>query len=477
MTATAPTPPTPAPQTPAPHTPAPQMPTPPAQPATTPDTPATLPPGPRLPGWLQAALTGIRPPLYFQLCQRRYGDVIRMRMPVTLDYVYVADPDAVRTIFRGDPSLFHAGEANGSILEPILGPTSVLVTDEAQHTRQRRLMAPPFHGSSVRKQADTMAEIAGAEVDRWPLATPFAVLPSMRRLTLEVILRTVIGAEKDDRLAHLREVLPPVVDIAAIDLLAVGYPKLRGYWPWTRLQAKRARADEALYEEIAATRSDPNLDERTDVLAMLVRASDEDGSTMTDEELRDQLMTLLLAGHETTATGLSWTFERLTRHPAVLQRAQQAALDDDDDYLDRVVTESLRVRPVIADVARKLTADIELNGYHIPKGTVVAPAIVLIQNDERIYPNATQFDPDRWRDQHTDPFTWLPFGGGNRRCLGAAFATAEMRVVLKETLKRVDLATTSAKGERARIRHVTFVPHKGGIVTVTRRRPLPHDPG
>lgn len=429
-----------------------------------------LPPGPHLPGWMQAALTGFRPPLYFRLCQRRYGDIIRMRMPLTLDYVYVADPEAVRTVFRGDPSVFHAGEANGSILEPILGPHSVLVTDETEHTRQRRLMAPPFHGSAVRKQIDVMAEIAAAEIDQWPLNRPFPVLPAMRRLTLEVILRAVIGAEKDDRLAHLRQVLPPVVDIAAIDLLAVGYPKLRNFWPWSRLQVKRSRADDALYDEIANCRSDPNLDDRTDVLAMLVRATDEDGSSMSDEELRDQLMTLLLAGHETTATGLAWTFERLTRHPAVLRRAQQAAIDDDDAYLDNVVTESLRVRPVIADVARRLTADVELNGYRIPKGTVVAPAILLIQTDERVYPYANKFNPDRWNGQHPDPFTWLPFGGGNRRCLGAAFATTEMRVVLKEALRRVEFAPTSAKGERARIRHVTFVPNEGGVVSVSRRR-------
>jgi cytochrome P450 len=394
-----------------------------------------------------------------------------MRMPLTLDYVYVADPDAVRTIFRGEPAVFHAGEANGSILEPILGPSSVLVTDEEQHTRQRRLMAPPFHGSAVRKQTEIMADIASAEIDRWPIAKPFPVLPTMRRLTLEVILRTVIGAEKDDRLAHLREVLPPVVDIAAVDLLAVGYPKLRNYWPWTRLQHKRARADQALHDEIAATRADPNLDQRTDVLAMLVRAKDEDGSIMDDEELRDQLITLLLAGHETTATGLSWTFERLTRHPDILKRAQQAALDGDDAYLDNVITESLRVRPVIADVARKLTTDIELKGYRIARGTIVAPAIILIQTDERIYRNAKSFDPDRWDGQHTDPFTFLPFGGGNRRCLGAAFATTEMRIVLKEVLRRVDLAPNSARAEHARIRHVTFVPHKGGVITAARRRP------
>jgi cytochrome P450 len=297
----------------------------------------------------------------------------------------------------------------------------------------------------------------------------------MRRLTLEVILRTVIGAEKEDRLAHLREVLPPVVDIAPIYFVAVAIPRLRNYWPWSRLKVRREKADEALFGEIAACRSDPNLDGRTDVLAMLVRATDEDGSTMSDGELRDQIMTLLLAGHETTATGLAWTFERLTRHPDVLKRAQQAALEGDDNYLDNLVTESLRIRPVIADVARRLTEDIELSGYRIPARSIVAPAILLIQADDRVYPDAAKFLPERWNERHTDPFTWLPFGGGNRRCLGAAFATTEMRIVLKEVLRRVDLSATSARGERPRIRHVTFVPAKGGMITVTRRRRPPDD--
>lgn len=433
---------------------------------------ATLPPGPPFPSWAQAALSGIRPPWYFRTCQRRYGNIIRMRMPIAGEYIYLADPDDVRTVFRGDPAIYHAGEANGSILEPILGSTSVLVTDEGAHQRQRRLMSPPFHGSSVRKQTELMAQIAADEIDRWPLRTAFPVLPSMRRLTLEVILRTVIGAEKEDRLDHLREVLPPVVDISLFDLIAVSAPRLRGHWPWTRLQTRRARADQALYDEIASCRADPSLDERTDVLAMLVRATDEDGSTMGDDELRDQIMTLLLAGHETTATGLAWTLERLTRHPDVLRRAQRAAAEDDDDYLDSVVTESLRVRPVIADVARLLTAEVELGGYRIPAGSVVAPAIMLIQTDERVYPNAAGFVPERWDGRHSDPFTWLPFGGGNRRCLGAAFATTEMRIVLKEILRRVDLATTNAKDERVRIRHVTFVPAKGAVVTVSRRREM-----
>ena len=437
---------------------------------------STLPPGPPLPSWAQAALTGIRPPWYLRACQKRYGNIVRMRMPLAGDYIYLADPEDVRTVFRGDPSVFHAGEANGTILEPILGPTSVLVTDGAPHQRQRRLMAPPFHGSAVRRQTEVMAEIAADEIDRWPIGTAFPVLPNMRRLTLEVILRTVIGAEKDDRLAHLRAVLPPVVDISTIDLLAVAIPSLKNRWPWTRLQQRRARADEALYEEIDARRADPDLDERTDVLAMLVRATDDDGTAMSDAELRDQIMTLLLAGHETTATGLAWTLERLTRSPDVLGRAQRAAVEDDDDYLDFVVTESLRLRPVIADVARRLTADVELGGYRVPAGSVVAPAIMLIQTDERVYPNAAAFVPERWEGRHTDPFTWLPFGGGNRRCLGAAFATTEMRVVLKEVLRRVDLATTKAKGERARIRHVTFVPAKGGVVTVARRRKMSPQP-
>jgi cytochrome P450 len=233
----------------------------------------------------------------------------------------------------------------------------------------------------------------------------------------------------------------------------------------------RAEADRLLRAEIADCRADPALAERTDVLAMLVRATDEDGRGMTDTELRDQLMTLLLAGHETTATALSWTFERLVRHPDVLARAVRAAEDGDDEFLDAIVRESLRVRPVIFDVARKLSAPVELAGHRLPAGVTVAPAIGLVQRAARHWPDPLRFDPDRMVGAALSPTTWLPFGGGGRRCLGATFAQVEMRVVLREVLRRVELAPTTARSERQSAKHITLVPHRGARVRVNARRP------
>ena len=430
----------------------------------------TLPPGPPLPSWVQAGLFGASPLRFLRACHRRYGDRVTLRMPRFGTYIYLADPEDIRTIFRGDAETYHAGEANGMVLAAILGTNSVLVTDEGTHLRQRRLMAPPFHGSAVRKQVDQMAEIAGADIDTWPTGSPFPILDRMRAITLEVILRTVIGATDEERLVKLRQVLPPLVDLHGLNQLQFVFPRLRRLWPWSRFRAVEERANAAVYDEIASCRSDPDLVNRTDVLAMLVRAKDQDGSVLSDPELRDQLVTLLLAGHETTGTGLAWTFERLVRHPDVLARAQEAAVGGDDAYLDTVVTESLRVRPVVIDIARRLTRQVAIGGYQLPAGTLVSPAIMLVHTSGRNYPEPLRFDPSRWTGSHPDPAMWLPFGGGNRRCLGAAFATTEIRTILKTVLERVDLDTTASKDERPKIRHVTLVPHAGAVISARPRR-------
>lgn len=430
-----------------------------------------FPPGPPVPGWVQAGLFGLTPLGFLRACHRRYGDRITLRLPRFGTYVYLADAEDIRSVFRGDAETYHAGEANGMVLEPILGPNSVLVTDEDTHLRQRRLMAPPFHGPAVHRLVDRMAAVAAADIETWPTGRPFPLLPRMRAITLEVILRTVIGAVDEGHLARLRRDLPPLVDLHGVNQLQFLFPQLRDRWPWRRFRAVEERADAAVYDEVSACRADPDLEERTDVLAMLVRSRDQDGSVLSDAELRDQLVTLLLAGHETTATGLAWTFERLVRHPDVLAKAQEAAREEDDSYLDMIVTEALRVRPVVIDIARKLTRDVDIGGFRLPAGTLISPAIMLVQTSERNYPDPLQFDPSRWADRHPDPAMWLPFGGGSRRCLGASFATTEMRTVLKAVLQRVDLAATTARDERPKIRHVTVVPHRGAVVTAQRRAP------
>jgi hypothetical protein len=326
----------------------------------------------------------------------------------------------------------------------------------------------------VRRQTEQMAEIAAAEVDRWPVGQEFAAAPSMAAITLEVIMRIVIGTEDPDRLARLRAALPKIVNMNPLDLSSMINPKLLRYPPWHGVRRRRADADQLLYAEIAARRADPRLAERTDVLSMLVRAGNPDGGGgMTDVELRDQLATLLFAGHETTATSLAWALERLTRNPDVLRRAVRAAADDDEEYLDALVKEVLRVRPVIHEVARVLHEPARLGGYDLPAGTMVMPTIGLVHLDSSVYPDPERFDPERMLPGGTAPLTpttWLPFGGGGRRCLGATFAQVEMRVVLREILRRVELEPTGAPAEGQRVKHVTLVPGKGARVRVRGRR-------
>lgn len=254
--------------------------------------------------------------------------------------------------------------------------------------------------------------------------------------------------------------------------MAIANPKLMGLRPWRALREAIAEVDRLLYAEIADRRADPNLERRTDALAMLVQAAHDDGRVMTDRELRDQLITLLVAGHDTTATGLSWALERLIRHPEILARAVRAARNGDDDYLDAVAKETLRIRPVVFDVGRVLKAPVELAGRRLPAGVMVVPGMVVVHASDAVYPQADHFDPGRMLGATHSPSAYLPFGGGNRRCLGATFAMVEFRVVLREVLRRVELETATDMGERRRLKHVIFVPHRGARIRIRSRRDL-----
>ena len=405
-------------------------------------------------------------PQFIAACRQRYGTAFTLRVASMGTVVYLTDPADIKTVFSGDPRVYHAGEAN-SMLRGLLGDTSVLVVDGDVHRDRRRLMLAPFARDAVAAQVDLIAQIAADNIAGWPRDRSFAAAPKMSEITLEVILRTVIGTTDPARLAALRVVLPRVLRIGPWQSLAVMKPELLQRWPWRRLRRAIADADRLLYAEIADHRADPRLAERTDALSMLVRASDEDGREMTDRELRDQLITLLLAGHDTTATGLAWALERLSRHPAVLQRAVRAAEDGDDDYLDAVAKETLRNRPVVFDVGRILTEPVELAGHRLPAGVMVVPGLVAVHADPQLYPNPERFDPDRMLDATLSPSSYFPFGGGNRRCLGATFAMVEFRVVLREILRRVDLHTTTELGEKPRLKHVIFVPRRGARIRAT----------
>jgi cytochrome P450 family 135 len=400
--------------------------------------------------------------------RERYGDVFSSHFPFFGRIVYVADPALIKEVFTGDPATFHAGEANATVLGDALGDNSLLTLDEGRHLSQRKLLLPPFHGAAVRRYAEVMAEATAREVERWPVGRSFSLRPHMQAITLDVILRAVFGVRDGERMDRFRATIPRLGNLSSVlDWLPFMQRDLGGWTPAARFRKALAAVDELIYAEIAERRSAG--EERDDVLTLLLGARHEDGSAMTDVELRDELMTLLTAGHETTATGLSWAFERLLRTPRVMERVLESL--DDDEYLDAVVKETLRVRPVIVDVARKLTRDIEIGGWQLPAGTMVLPAIAALHARADLYPSPEEFRPERFLSEGAESYAWIPFGGGVRRCIGASFAQVEMRVVLREVLRRVRLRADSARPERPQVRHVTVVPSRGCRVVVEERLP------
>jgi cytochrome P450 len=349
-------------------------------------------------------------------------------------------------------------------MSPVLGRHSLLVLDGDSHLRQRKLMLPPFHGEAIGRYRERIEQITAAEVASWPRGKAFAIRPRMQDITFEVILRAVIGVSDPRRLERLRELLPKLLDFSVLDMWSVWlFPKLldtpigRGH----KSMRVRPEVDRLLYEEIAAHRADPV--GREDILALLVAARGEDGDPLSDDELLDQIITLLLAGHETTTTGLAWAFERLVHHPDALERLRCELGRGDEDYLDAIVNETLRVRPVIDGVWRKLTAAAELAGYRLPAGTLVFPAISLVQTSAA-FPGAEEFRPERFLEGSPPPYTFIPFGGGPRRCIGASFAMMEMKTVLRTVIGQVELRAADRRAEKPRVHHVTQVPSRGARV-------------
>jgi cytochrome P450 family 135 len=398
----------------------------------------------------------------------RYGDVFSSRFPIFGRVVYVADPALVKEVFTGDARTFHAGEANSLALGDALGEHSLLTLDEDRHMSQRKLLLPPFHGEAVRRYAEVMAEATELEVARWPVGKEIELRPRMQAITLEVILRAVFGVRDGERMDLFRERIPPLGELTSIlNWLPFMERDLGGLSPAARARKAFAAVDELIYAEIAERRAAGDGETRDDVMSLLLRARHEDGSPMTDTELRDELMTLLGAGHETTATGLAWAFERLLRTPRVLERLTSSL--DDDEYLEAVVKESLRVRPVVVDVARKLTRETEVGPWRLPAGTLVLPAIAVLHMRPDLYESPEEFRPERWLEGAPESYAWIPFGGGVRRCIGASFAQVEMRTVLREVLRRVRLRAPTQRPERGVIRHVTVVPGRGARAIVEER--------
>jgi cytochrome P450 len=428
-----------------------------------------VPAGPRLPRAVQTVLWAARPVSFMQRARRRYGDVFTIRPYAFGNVVVLADPASIKDVFTGDRDVFAAGKANAA-MSPVLGSHSLLTLDGERHLTQRKLMLPPFHGNAIARYRERIEEITDAEVATWPTGKAFPIRARMQDITFEIILRAVIGVSDPERLGRLRELLPKLLDFNVFDMWSVWlFPKLLNSPMGRRHPSMRVRpeVDRLLYDEIAAHRADPEAHD--DILALLISARDADSEPLSDENLLDQIITLLLAGHETTTTGLAWAFERLTRHPEVLQRLQNELEDGQDEYLDAVVNETLRVRPVIDGVWRKLTAPALVAGHRLPTGTLVFPAIALVQTADDAFPDPEEFRPERFLDGSPAPYTFIPFGGGTRRCIGAAFAVMEMKIVLSTVLGRVKLRAAADRSEKPRVHHVTQVPARGARVIAAAR--------
>ena len=424
-----------------------------------------FPPGSRSPAIAQA-VNYARDPLGFLAAhQRRYGDIFTIRFPYFGRIVYVASPDLVKALFTGSPADFHAGEANATVLEPALGPNSVLTLDDAPHMRQRKLLLPPFHGERIQRYGELIVEMTRQEMESWPVGEPFAMRPHTQRITLAVIMRAVFGVHDEDRLIRFERLIE---DFARRVGVITSFPFLRRNLgpgsPWPRFLRSRAALDEFIYEEIKLRRAEPGHAERDDVLSLLLEARDEDGNPMSDEELRDELVTVLGAGHETTATGLAWAVELLGRNPAVLAKLRDSLAAGEEDYLGAAVKEVLRARPVIVDVGRKLKAPATIGGYELPADSFVLAAIAALHYREDVFPRPHEFRPERFLETKVDNYAWIPFGGGIRRCIGAAFAEYEMRTILREFVERTDLRPASARAEKVRVRNITLAPAKGTMV-------------
>jgi cytochrome P450 len=430
-----------------------------------------LPPGPRTPGLVNLATFARAPLEALRRWYDRYGPVFTVRFTVFGTGVYVADPQAIRELFTGDQSDLLAGEAN-SFMAPILGSHSVLVLDGPEHLRQRKLLLPPFQGSRVAAFRSVIREVTERELATWRPGMRLVVRERMRALTFEVICRAVFGVTEPPRVARLRGALLAVIDLINSNPLYMITPLMRRdlgrLSPGHRFSARLANADRLLHEEISQRRLEPELEGRTDVLSLLLRARDEDGNPMTDGELRDELFTMLAAGHETTATGLAFAFELLLHNPGALSRLREE-LDGgaDDRYLDAVVKETLRVRPVIDAAERTLTKPRTVAGWNLPAGVKVYPGIALIHMREDIYPRAHEFLPERFVDDQAESYSWLPFGGGIRRCLGAALAHTEMAEVLRIAAPAVELRALRARPDPVVLRGVTLAPRHGVEVEVT----------
>ena len=428
---------------------------------------SALPPAPPEPVVVQTLRWLVRPIAFLESCRRRLGDAFSVTfLGFQTPMVMVSDPEVVRAVYSERANGLPPGRSIA--LGPLLGDRSVLLLEGEEHLSRRKLMLPPFHGERMRAYEDAVREITERDIAAWPRGDAFALHPHMQSITLEVILRAVFGVVDEERRAELRRLLPELLEgtgSMALQMRVLVSARLGRGDALASLRAAQERIDALLMEEIAARRASPGGE---DILSMLIAARFEDGSAMGDRELRDQLMTLLLAGHETTATGLAWTMDLLLRHPQALARLRDEVREGSSDtYLRAVVQEGLRLRPVVPIAGRRLARDLDAGGLHLPAGTDVTPAIWLTHTRPDLYPEPYAFRPERFLEKPPATYGWIPFGGGVRRCLGAAFAEMEMRVVLTEIVRSAVLEPARSQAERVTRRNITFSPRLGTRVRLT----------
>jgi cytochrome P450 len=428
---------------------------------------AKLPPGPRLPSLLQTIGWWNRPTVYVERLRQRYGPRFTMRLLGQPPAVILSDPDDLREVFMTAPDVLHPGEG-ARILEPIIGANSIILLDEAPHMEQRKLMLPAFHGERMQRLTGLMTELTDRELDRWPTGEPVALHERLQGLTMDIILRAVFGLDEGARFERLRDRLTSILSFGDSPLLLLPPAQrlLAGRGRFGRFEEDRAQVDRELYALMADRRREGG--ERDDVLAMLLAAEHDDGSPMTDGEIRDELVTALVAGHETTASSLAFAFELIARRPEVQERLA-AAEPDDDRYLDATINEVLRLRPVLPNAEPRLVKqEVTIGPWTYPPGVVLILSAALVHRDPAIYPEPNAFRPERFLDTKPGTYTWIPFGGGRRRCIGASFALLEMRIVLRAAAERFTVAPVGPP-QRPRRRMITITPGDGALVRLGRR--------
>jgi cytochrome P450 len=427
-----------------------------------------LPPGPGGPGWVQTSHWMFRPIEFMERCRRKYGRVFTLRLGPQHNVTMVADPQLAKEVMAGDPAVYRAGDTNG-LFRPVVGANSILLLDGDAHMRQRKILLRGFGASHGAQFVDQVREITQERLSGWKVGQRLRLQEEMEAISFASIMRVVFGDHSDDSHAELRRLIPDMMDRcdSPFTLMPWFRRELAGGSPYARLMKVIDEIDTILYETISERRADPMTQLRDDTLSLLLRAEHEDGSPLDDQEVRDEVLTMVMAGYETTTSGCAWALERLLRSPDKLERlTAEVEAGEDDSYLDAVVKETLRARPVVPVVARHLAESVELDGYLIPAGSTVMVSIYLVHNDEETYPKPEEFKPERFLSGAPDGAAWIPFGGGVRRCIGARFAELEMKVVLTQVLATARLRALGRSGEGAKRKRFTLAPEGGAPAVV-----------